>query len=100
VRLVRLYGQRFFYQNPEIAKIRDDNFIWVKINFSEENENKAFLAPYPEIAGYPHLFVLDSNGTLLHSQATDVLEQEKGYNPVKFTEFLKMWSPGKEAGNK
>jgi len=28
----------------------------MKVNFSPENENKAFLARYAEIPGYPHLF--------------------------------------------
>ncbi|MEP6848093.1 MAG: hypothetical protein ABI999_04500 [Acidobacteriota bacterium] len=62
---------------------------------SEDNENNPFLAAYPEISGYPHLFILDSDGTLIHSQPTDALEQEKGYSFAKFTEFLKTWSPTK-----
>ena len=91
------YMDRFFYQNAELARIRDENFIWVKINYSEENENQPFLAAYPAITGYPHLFILDSNGTLLHSQPTDALEEGEGYNLAKFTEFLKTWSPKKGA---
>jgi thiol:disulfide interchange protein len=91
------YMDKFFYQNANISRIRDENFIWVKINYSEENENIPFLSAYPAISGYPHLFVLDSDGTLLHSQPTDALEEEKGYNLAKFTEFLKTWSPRKEA---
>lgn len=55
----------FFMRNPKLAKLRDKNFIWVKINMSEENENKEFLSKYPEIQGYPHLFVLEKDGTLL-----------------------------------
>ena len=90
------YMDKFLYQNTELARIRDENFIWLKINFSDDNENKLFLAAYPEITGYPHLFVLDPDGTLVHSQPTDALEQGKGYNLVKFTEFLKTWSPKKD----
>ena len=93
------YMDKFFYQNAELARIRDENFIWVKINFSDDNENKLFLAAYPEISGYPHLFILDSDGTLIHSQPTDALEQEKGYNLAKFTDFLKTWLPKKAATN-
>lgn len=91
------YMDKFFYQNAGISRIRDENFIWVKINFSEENENIPFLSAYPAISGYPHLFVLDSDGTLLHSQPTSALEEDKGYNLAKFTEFLKTWSPRKAA---
>jgi hypothetical protein len=84
---------KFFYQNPDIAGLRDKNYVWVKVNFSKVNENKEFLSAYPEPAGYPHLFVLDSSGKLLQSQDTSELEMGKGYNPDKVTEFLKRWSP-------
>lgn len=90
------YMDKFLYQNVELARIKDENYIWVKINFSEDNENKLFLAAYPEITGYPHLFILDPDGTLVHSQPTDALEEGKGYNLEKFTEFLKAWSPKKD----
>ncbi len=88
----------FFLRNNELAKLRDENFIWLKINFSTENGNKEFLAKYPEIKGYPHLFVLEKDGIFLHSQDTSPLEQEKSYNLQRFTNFLKLWSPKKSAG--
>lgn len=87
-----VYMDKFFYQNADIAKIRDDNFVWLKINMSPENENPVFLSAYPTRTGYPHLYVLDETGKLLHSQDTAPLESEKGYDHPKFTEFLKTWS--------
>jgi len=95
-----VYMDKFFYQNPDIAGLRDKNYVWVKVNFSKVNENKEFLSAYPEPAGYPHLFVLDSSGKLLQSQDTSELEMGKGYNPDKVTEFLKKWSPGPAAPEK
>jgi len=89
-----VYMDKFFYQNAGIAKLRDDNFIWVKVNMSEQNENKAFLSAYPVITGYPHLFVLETDGKFLHSQDTAPLESGKGYDLPKFTAFLKTWSKG------
>lgn len=83
----------FFIKNAALSKLRDDNFIWVKINFSDENENKEFLSAYPTVKGYPHLFVLDKDGKLLHSQDTAALEEETGYDLQKFTDFLTKWSP-------
>lgn len=109
----------FFMRNSKLTKLRDKNFIWVKINMSEENENKDFLSKYPEIQGYPHLFVLEKDGTLLQSQSTEVLEKKfppivvpnnvknkedyrkaesekrmlSSYELQKFTEFLNKWSP-------
>ena len=94
------YMDKFFSQNPRLAKIRAENFVWLKVNFSDENENKEFLASYPAIKGYPHLFVLEKDGTLLHSQDTAALEGEKSYNLQIFTEFLKKWSPAKESSGK
>ena len=61
---------------------------------SEENENTQFLSAYPKAEGYPHLYVLESDGTFLHSQGTGVLEDgKKSYDLRKYMEFLKKWSP-------
>ena len=86
----------FIGGDGEIRSFRDANFVWVKVNFSPENENQAFLAQYPEIKGYPHLFVLDNDGKLLHSQFTGELEKGKGYDRKKFFDFLKEWAPPKQ----
>jgi thiol:disulfide interchange protein len=83
---------RFFAANPDLAKIRDASFIVLKINFSKENQNQPFLSRWPKVAGYPHFFVLDANGRLLHSQATSALEAAKDYDPIAFRTFLLQWS--------
>ena len=84
-------------QNKSLAKLRGKNFVWVKINMSEENENKEFLATYPEIPGYPHLYVLEKDGSFLYSKSTSELEEGKSYNLQRFTNFIKKWSPAKKA---
>lgn len=89
------YLDSFFAKNADLMKLREDNYVWLKINMSQANENKAFLAAYPEIQGYPHLFVLENDGTLLHSQHTNVLELGKSYDLGKMTEFLNKWAPVK-----
>ncbi len=86
----------YLIENPDIAKLRDDNFVWLKVNMSPENENTEFLSAYPEILGYPHLFVLEADGKFLHSQFTGDLEEGKSYNKQKFTDFLNKWSPIKQ----
>ena len=63
-----------------------------KVNWSRENKNEAFLSALPAIKGYPHLFVLDGSGKLVHSQETDVLEQGRSYDKAKFVAFLKKWT--------
>ena len=83
---------RYFEENPKLLEFREKNFVMVKINFSRENENKKLLSRYPAIPGYPHIFVLDSNGKLLHSQDTSKLESGKSYNLEKFFSFLQKWA--------
>jgi thiol:disulfide interchange protein len=78
------------HEDVKVAVARD--YVWLKINFSPENENAAFLASYPKIPGYPHLFVLETDGTLLHSQDTVLLEEGKSYNLGKVREFLARWA--------
>lgn len=85
----------FIGGDAELRQFRDANYVWVKINFSPENENQKFLANYPQIKGYPHLFVLDSDGHLLHSQFTGDLEKGRSYDRAKFQAFLKEWAPPK-----
>jgi thiol:disulfide interchange protein len=83
----------YFEKNPELLSFREKNFVMVKVNYSEENKNEAVLSRYPAVAGYPHIFVLESDGTLLHSQDTGELEEGKSYNLTKFMDFLKHWAP-------
>lgn len=85
----------FIEGDAEIRSFRDANYVWMKVNYSEDNDNAAFLAGYPEIKGYPHLFVLDDNAQLLHSQFTGELEKGKGYDRGKFFAFLKAWAPAR-----
>jgi len=86
---------KYFDQNPKLTKYRDDNYITVKINFSPQNENEKFLSQYPKIPGYPHLFVLETDGKLLHSKFTAELEEGQSYNLQRFTDFLETWAPKK-----
>lgn len=86
-----IHMDEFLEKNSELKKLRVENYIWVKVNFSEENENEAVLSKYPHIIGFPHLFVLDSDGTLLFSQDTSELESGNTYNYDKFMDFLLKW---------
>jgi len=86
----------FFEKNRTVLDLREKNYVMVKVNFSDENKNEPVLSRYPQIKGYPHIFILDSDGKLLHSQDTGELEEGKGYNLSKFTAFLEKWAPEKQ----
>lgn len=83
----------FFKANPGLLRLREKNFVTVKINYSEENENKQVLSRYPPIGGYPHIFFLDSHGKLLLSQDTGLLEKGPSYDLEKLTTVLTNWEP-------
>lgn len=83
---------KFFETNTDVSDFLHEHFVVVKVNFSKENENKDVLARYPKIPGYPHFFVLASDGALLHSQDTGVLEKGQGYDPEKIKTFLTQWA--------
>jgi thioredoxin-related protein len=83
---------RTISNDPALSSFLASRFVVVKVNFSPENRNQDFLSCFPEIAGYPHLFVLDRDGKLVCSQSTDVLESGKGYDRALLMEFFRRWS--------
>lgn len=83
----------FVQENQKVAAVLEQSFLIMKLNYSEENRNKEFLADYPKVPAYPHLFVLDSDGTFLHSQGTAELEKGRSYDEEVFLEFLTRWWP-------
>jgi len=88
------YMDDFYATHDDILQLRADNYILVKVNVSEENMNDEFLSQFPEVNGYPHIFILESDGTFLHSQDTAELEDGgKSYVPEVFMAFLQKWAP-------
>jgi thiol:disulfide interchange protein len=83
----------FIEKTDTIRSSLDQNFVLMKVTYTQKQPNEAFLSKFPKVKGYPHLFVLDADGKLLHSQDTEVLEEGKGYNESKIVEFLDAWKP-------
>jgi thioredoxin-related protein len=84
---------RFVSSNKDIADVIEQNFVVVKVNVSEENYNDEFMEQYPFVTGYPHFFILDNEGELVHSQDTAKLEEGQSYNHDVFLAFLEDWKP-------
>jgi thioredoxin-related protein len=78
---------------PGVAELQSRYFVTLKVNFSPENENSAFLSRFPPIDDYPHLLVLSQEGRLLHEQGADDLLEGKAYSGEKLTKFLEAWKP-------
>jgi thioredoxin-related protein len=81
----------FVHTNQAISASLQSNFLVLKVNYSTENNNADFLSKFPAIPGYPHLFVLDSDGSFLHSQGTEELEEGRGYSEQAFLAFIDKW---------
>jgi thiol:disulfide interchange protein len=83
----------FFATDGEALRLRKRYYVVVKVNWSPDNHNDAVLSRWPPVAGYPHLFVLDADGRLVHSQPTDVLEKGRGYDRDRIIAFLRRYAP-------
>lgn len=81
----------FVATNDDVRKLRDDHYVWVKVNWSPQNRNEALLSRWPKIKGYPHFFVLDGKGRMIHSQNTGLLEAGEGYDKKKMLAFLRRY---------
>ena len=82
---------RFVAANGDVHKLVDANYVWIKVNWSPQNRNESLLSRWPRIKGYPHLFVLDGDGKLVHSQDTSQLEAGADYDKDKLLAFLRMY---------
>jgi hypothetical protein len=85
---------RFIETNEQVRAHVSRDYLLMKVTYDEKQPNTAFLSQYPKIKGYPHLFVLSSDGKLLHSQETADLEEGSAYNEQVYVSFLEKWKPG------
>jgi thiol:disulfide interchange protein len=83
---------RFVAGNPDVKSLSDASYVWVKVNWSPQNKNEALLSQWPKVNGYPHLFVLDGDGRLIHSQNTGELEAGRDYDKAKMMAFLRRYA--------
>ena len=82
----------FVHVRPAVASALQRNYLIVKVNYSLANLNHDFLSQYPDIPGYPHLFVRESDGQLLHSQPTAELEEGRAYEEQAVLSVLLKWA--------
>lgn len=83
----------YIHDHSSVSDKLEAGFLIMKVNWSQGNRNEAFLGQYPSIRGYPHIFVLEKDGTFLHSQNTGDLEEGRSYNEQVLLAFLDDWMP-------
>ncbi len=84
---------RFINSDPEVYKALHSRFVLLKVNYSDENKNEKFLSTFPKYLGFPHFFVADRNGRVIHSQDTTQLLDNDNYSKSLFLQFLARWKP-------
>ena len=82
----------FLLQNPEIFQTLHNQYVLLKINVSDTNENVDFMASLPPVLGYPHMYVSTADGKMLLSKDTAELLDEQGYSKHYWSAFLSEWA--------
>ncbi len=83
---------RFIATTPAVKELLYRNFVVLKINVSDENDNREFRQGLPVTFGYPHIFIADSKGSILYSKDTTQLLEQGSYSAARFIEFLRQWA--------
>lgn len=83
----------FLEANPLVAEQLHANFVLIKVNVSDSNENEAFMKGLPPVLGYPHMYVTTSNGKMLLSKDTAELLNGEEYSVENWLRFIQKWQP-------
>lgn len=88
---------RTLNQDADLHEILKRNYVVLRVNWSQENQNAAFLGRYPKPKGFPAWYVLSPDGQLLKAEDTSELEQthelNAGYNRETVKAFLSANAP-------
>jgi thioredoxin-related protein len=90
----------FVETNGDLKRAITMDYVTYKLNYSVDNTNKSLLEKYkhPERFGFPVLLILDSEGNLLHTQDSSLLEKGDGYDKERLFQFVKGWTARAVAG--
>lgn len=82
---------RFIKDHPRLESRLHEIFVVLKVNISDSNDNVEFMRAFPWVQGYPHMYITDSSGTILHSQDTAEFRENKKYSEQRFNDFFEHW---------
>ena len=83
----------FIKESPKVTEKLYNDFVVLKINYSEEYKNDEFLKLLPPILSYPHIYISTSSGKMIFSNNTLNLQENAYHIEKKWLEFLKQWEP-------
>ena len=81
----------FLDKNPDIKQRLHNTFVMLKINVSDANDNNQFLSAFPKPLGYPHMYITELNGSILHSKDTADFLVKGEYSRQQFSQFFDRW---------
>lgn len=85
-------------QDKAIAAIVEKNYQVVYVDVGQGDKNRDILALYGlNVKNYPHLAILDTEGSLITQQDAEVFEVRNKYDADKVAEFLEKWKAPKGA---
>jgi len=87
--------EQFIKNNKDVYKALHDNYVVLKVNVNDENDNKEFLSGLPKANGYPHLFITKGDGTVIYSTDTTRLVKDGKYVHERVMAFLNHWPDNK-----
>jgi len=82
----------FLAKNPDIYQALHSQYVLLKINVSDSNENNDFMESLPPVLGYPHMYVSTAQGKMILSKDTAELLNDNNYSREQWLSFLSKWS--------
>ncbi len=82
----------FLANNPDIYQALHKNYVLLKVNVSNTNNNEAFMKDLPPVLGYPHMYVSTAQGKMILSKDTAELLAGDNYSRAHWLTFLNQWS--------
>ena len=86
---------RFVQNDTAIHQLVEDNYVYIHINYSQNNKNPQAMQYLgnPARFGFPVLVILNERGEVIHIQNSAYLEAGNSYDAQKVKEFLSQWTP-------
>ncbi|HPH96125.1 MAG TPA: thioredoxin family protein [Anaerolineaceae bacterium] len=89
---------KFILSYPDLASMRANDYIHMRVHIGRNFNSDHPLFWDDLVDGVPHFLVVKSNGSLIHSQLTDPLEEGDSYSYERIFAFLSEWSdPDKDS---
>lgn len=72
-------------KDASLDEVLENNFVLIKVNYSEENYNEGFFSLFPDIHILPHIMIISENEELLESTPVPSTEDEFKRLLAKYT---------------